>query len=63
MVPKKSKSTSCEEYRKLCILTPAPKILTKMILGRIEKKINENRAENQFGFRKNRGKTEAILYL
>jgi len=32
-------------------------------LGRIEKKINENLAENQFGFRKNRGTRGAILCL
>jgi hypothetical protein len=30
-------------------------------LGRIEKKIDENLAEDQLGFRKNRGTQEAIL--
>jgi len=32
-------------------------------LGRIEKKIDENLAEDQFGFRKNRGTREAVLCL
>ena len=32
-------------------------------MGRIEKKIDESLAEDQFGFRKNRGTREAILCL
>jgi hypothetical protein len=32
-------------------------------LGRIEKTTDENLAEDQFGFRKNRGTREAIVYL
>ena len=39
------------------------KILTKIILGRIEKKIDENIAEDHFVFQKNRGTREAILCL
>ena len=39
------------------------KILTKIILGRIEKKIDANLAEEHFGFRKNRGTREAIFCL
>ena len=38
------------------------KILTKLILGRIEKKTDEN-LEDQFRFRKNRGTRETILCL
>ena len=60
MLPKKSKSTKCEEYRILSILTHTSKILTKIILGRIEKKIDENLAEDKFGFRKNRGTAKII---
>ena len=63
MLPKKSKSTKCEEYRTVSIWTHTYEILTKIILGRIEKKIEENLAEDQFGFRKNRGTREAILCL
>jgi retron-type reverse transcriptase len=39
------------------------KILTKIILGQIEKKIDGSLAEEQFGFRKNRCTREAILCL
>ena len=63
MLPRKSKSTKCEECRTLSILTHTSKILTEIILGRIEEKIDENLADEQFGFRKNRGTREAILCL
>ena len=63
MLQKKIKWTKCEEYRTLSIPTHTSKILTKIILGRKEKKIDENLAEDQHGFRKNRGAREAILCL
>ena len=50
MLSKKSKSTKCEEYRTLSILTHISKILTKNVLGRIEKNIDEKLAEVRFGF-------------
>jgi hypothetical protein len=37
------------------------KIVTKIILGLIKKKMDEKLAEDQFGFRKNRGTGEAIF--
>ena len=58
MLPKKSISTKCEEYWTLSILTHTPKILTKIILGQTEKKTDENLAEDQFGFRKDRSTRE-----
>jgi len=61
-ITKESKSTKCEEYRTLSTLTHL-KVLTKIILRRIEEKIDENLAEDQFSFRKIRDTREAILYL
>jgi hypothetical protein len=63
MLPNKSKSTKCEEYTHLSILTHTLTILTKIILGRIEKKIDDNVAEYQFGLRKNRSTRETSLCL
>jgi hypothetical protein len=63
MLPKKRKSTKCEEHRTVSILTQTFKIVTKIILGRIEKKDDENLAECQFDFRKNKGTREATLCL
>jgi len=63
MLPKKSKLTKCEEYRTLSILTHTSKILRKIILGRMEKNIEEKLAEEQFVFRKNRRTREVNLCL
>jgi hypothetical protein len=63
VLPKKSKSTKCKEYQTLSILPHTSKILTKIILGRIEKTIDENPPEDQHGFWKNRDTREAILCL
>jgi len=46
ILPRKSKSTKCEEYRTPSILTHTSKLLTKIFLGQIEKKIGENLAEH-----------------
>ena len=60
MLPKKSKSTKCKEYRTLSILTHTSKILTKIIWGRMEKKIDENLPKDQFGFRNIRDTREIV---
>ena len=55
MLPKKRISKKCEEYQ--------IKILTKITLGRIEKKIAENLSEDQFDFWKNTDTREDIFCL
>jgi len=40
----------CEKYQTLSILTHMSKILTTNVLGRIEKQIDENPADDRFGF-------------
>jgi hypothetical protein len=49
MLPNKSKSKKCEEYRTLSILTHISKVLTKIFWGE-EKKIDKSLSEDQFGF-------------
>ena len=63
MLTNKCQSTKCEQYRTLSIMTHTSKMLTKIILGRTEKRIDENLAEDQLGFRKNRATQEDILCL
>lgn len=63
MLPKKNNATRCDEYRTLSILSHVSKILTSTILRRIESRIDANLADDQFGFRRNRGTREAILCL
>jgi len=54
-LPKKQKTNKYEEYRTLSLISHASKILTKIVNIWIEKKIEDNLTEDQFGFRKNRG--------
>jgi len=61
-IPKKKKSEKCEDHRTISLITHASKILTKIIHKRIETKINDNLEEDQFGFRKNIGTREAMLW-
>ena len=62
-IPKKTRTEKCEEHRTLSLVSHASKILTRIISRRMERKIEDNLSENQFGFRKNRGTREAILCL
>uniref|UniRef100_A0A8D8RFD8 Craniofacial development protein 2 n=1 Tax=Cacopsylla melanoneura TaxID=428564 RepID=A0A8D8RFD8_9HEMI len=63
IIPKKSKSKKCEDFRTLSILSHTSKILTSIIKRRIEKKIDAELDEDQFGFRHGKGTREAILSL
>ena len=50
-------------YRTLSLVSHASKILTTIILRRIEYKVEALLTEDQFGFRRGRGTREAILAL
>ena len=62
-IPKKAGADRCEDYRTISLLSHASKILTRIIYGRLERTIEEQLNEDQFGFRKNRGTREAVLAL
>ncbi|CAI6343800.1 unnamed protein product [Macrosiphum euphorbiae] len=62
-IPKKKGTMNCEEYRTLNLNTHASKIITRIIKNRIEKAIDANLGEDQFGFRRNIGTREATLAL
>uniref|UniRef100_A0A8D8X5H0 Craniofacial development protein 2 n=1 Tax=Cacopsylla melanoneura TaxID=428564 RepID=A0A8D8X5H0_9HEMI len=63
LLPKKSKSKKCEDFRTLSILSHASKILTTIVKRRIQGKIDRELDDDQFGFRNGRGTREAILAL
>uniref|UniRef100_A0A8D8YV05 Craniofacial development protein 2 n=1 Tax=Cacopsylla melanoneura TaxID=428564 RepID=A0A8D8YV05_9HEMI len=63
ILPKKARSKRCEDFRTLSILSHTSKILTTIIKRRIEKKIDLQLEEDQFGFRNGKGTREAILSL
>ena len=62
-LPKKASANKCEQYRTLSLISHASKILTFIILKRIEGKVEAMLTDDQFGFRKDRGTREAILAL
>ena len=62
-LPKKGNSEKCEDFRTISLLSHASKILTKIINRRIEQLSESYLAEDQFGFRRNKGTREAILAL
>ncbi|KAI5741951.1 hypothetical protein M8J77_001464 [Diaphorina citri] len=63
IIPKKTKSRKCEDFRTLSILSHTSKILTGIVKKRIERKIEQNLHDDQFGFRHGKGTREAILSL
>ena len=62
-IPKKKRAEKCEDFRTISLTTHVSKILTRIIYRRIERRAEEFLAEDQFGFRKNKGTREAILAL
>ena len=62
-IPKKVGADKCEQFRTISLVTHASKILTRIIYRRIEKQVEYELEEDQFGFRKDVGTREAILIL
>ncbi|KAI5738261.1 hypothetical protein M8J77_004739 [Diaphorina citri] len=59
-LPKKTNAKECKEYRTISCICHLTKAVTRIILKRIENKIEENMGEDQFGFRKGKGTRDAI---
>ncbi|KAI5692524.1 hypothetical protein M8J77_008381, partial [Diaphorina citri] len=62
-IPKKAKAQTCEQFRTLSLTSHASKILTRIVLRRIEKNIDNYLTDDQFGFRRGMGTREAIITL
>ena len=62
-IPKKTSANRCEQYRTLSLVSHASKILTSIVLSRIEDKVETLLSEDQFGFRKGRGTRDAVLAI
>ena len=62
-IPKKAGADRCEYYRTISLISHSCKILTRIIYRRMEKLVEANLGEDQFGFRRNVGTREAILTL
>ena len=59
-LPKKGNAKECKDFRTISFICHATKAVTRIILKRIEKKIEENMGDDQFGFRRGKGTRDAI---
>jgi len=62
-IPKRGRAQSCDQCRTLSLVSHAYKILTLIVLKRIERKIENTLTNDQFEFRREMGTREAILSL
>jgi len=60
---KKGDPTVCANYRTISLISHASKVLLKVILDRMRDKVEFEIAEEQAGFRPNRGMTEHLCNL
>ncbi|KAL4131689.1 hypothetical protein QTP88_008968 [Uroleucon formosanum] len=63
IVPKKPRANQCENFRTLSLISHAAKLLAIIVSKRINKGIEARLANDQYGFRKNKGTREVILGL
>uniref|UniRef100_A0A8D8UAM4 Craniofacial development protein 2 n=1 Tax=Cacopsylla melanoneura TaxID=428564 RepID=A0A8D8UAM4_9HEMI len=59
-LPKKPNATECKDYRTISFICHLTKTITRIMIKRIEKKVEENIGEDQFGFRKGKGTRDAM---
>ena len=62
-LPKKGDVQLCSNYRTISLISHASKILLKVIMKRMENKLEEEVSNTQAGFRKNRGTRNHIFNL
>jgi len=63
ILPKKPRAEQCYSCRTLSLISYTVKLLTIIISKRISKRIEASIANNQYGFRKNKGTRDTILGL
>ncbi|CAF5066742.1 unnamed protein product, partial [Rotaria magnacalcarata] len=59
----KGDKTSCDNYRGICLLNVVSKLLTRVILNRIQIMIDQQLLEQQVGFRSNRSTVDQIFIV
>ena len=62
-IPKKGDLQQCTNYRTIALISHASKILLKIIMKRLERKLDEEINQTQAGFRQNRGTRDQIFNL
>ena len=62
-IPKKGDLQQCTNYRTIALISHASKILLKIIMKRLERKLDEEINQTQAGFRQNHGTRDQIFNL
>ena len=62
-IPKKGDLQECTNHRNIALISHASKILLKIIMKRLERKLDELTSQSQAGFRQNRGTRDQICNL
>ena len=62
-IPKKGDLQQCTNYRTIALISHASKILLKIIMKRLQRKLDEEINQTQAGFRQNRGTRDQIFNL
>ena len=60
VLKKKSQATKCSDYRTISLIAHTAKIVARIFRRRTERKIEDVLGEDQFGFRRIKGTTDAI---
>ena len=62
-IPEKGDLLQCTNYRTIALISHASKILLKIIMKRLQRKLDEEINQTQAGFRQNRGTRDQIFNL
>ena len=62
-IPKKGNAKECSSYRTIALISPAGKVLLKILQARLEQYMNQELPDVQTGFRKGRGTRDQIANI
>ena len=63
LIPKKGNAKECSNYRTIALITPASKVILKILQGRLQQHVNCELPDVQAGFRKGRGTRDQIANI
>ena len=59
-IPKKGNAEECSNYRTIALISPARKVMLKILQARLQQYVNRELPDVQAGFRKGRGTRDQI---
>ena len=62
-IPKKGNAKECSNYRTIALISPASKVMLKILQARLQQYVNHELPDVQAGFRKDRGTTDQIANI